>query len=49
MEKALLDKFKGFLTFIIPCIGFILPQKLEDRLTSRSELGNESANVLQMA
>ena len=49
MEKVLIDKLKGLLTLIIPFMGFILPQKLEDRLTSRSELGNESANVLQMA
>ena len=29
---------KGFLTLIIPCMGFILSQKLEDGLTSGSEL-----------
>ena len=49
MEKIFLDKLKGLLTLAIPCMGFILPQKLKDRFTSRSEFGNESTNVLQMA
>ena len=46
MEELFLDKFKGFLTFIIPCVGFILPQEFKDGLTSRGELGNELANVV---
>ena len=46
MEELFLDNFKGFLTFIIPCVGFILPQEFKDGLTSRGELGNESTNVL---
>jgi len=46
MEKVFLDKFKGFLTLSIPCMGFILSQKLEDRLTSEGKFGNESAVVL---
>ena len=29
MEKILIDKFKGFLTLIIPCMGFVLPQNFE--------------------
>ena len=46
MDKVLLDKLKDFLTFIIPCMGFIISQKLEDGLTSGSEFGNELANVV---
>ena len=46
MDKVLLDKLKDFLTFIIPCMGFIISQKLEDGLTSGSEFGNKSINVL---
>ena len=49
MEKILLDKLKGFLTFVIPCVGFILPQKFEDGFTSGGKFGDESANVLQSA
>ena len=30
-------------------MGFILPQKFEDRFTSEGEFGDESANVLQSA
>ena len=46
MEKIFLDNLEGFLAFIIPCMGFIFPQKFEDRFTGGSEFGNESANVL---
>jgi len=46
VEEILLDRFKGFLELIIPCMWFILPYEFEDRLTSGSELGNESTNVL---
>ena len=46
MEKLFFNELKGFLTFIVPCMGFILPQKLEDQLTSGGELGNKSADVL---
>ena len=46
MEKEFLDKFKSFLTFIIPCMGFIIPQELEDGLTSGGEFGDELVDVL---
>ena len=46
MNEVFIDKFKGFLTFIIPCMGFILSQKFEDELTSESKFGYESANIL---
>jgi len=46
MEKVFLDKFKGFLRLIIPCLGFVLPLELKDGLTSGDEYGNESADVL---
>jgi len=46
VEKVFLDDLKGFLAFIIPCTGIILPQKFEDRFTSGSEFGNESINTL---
>ena len=46
MKKVFLDKFKGLLTFIVPCMGFILPWELEFRLTNGGEFGNESADVL---
>ena len=46
MEKVFFNELKGFLALIVPCMGFILPQKLEDRLTSGGELGNKSADVL---
>ena len=46
MEKIFFNELKGFLTLIIPCMGFILSQKLEDKLTSGGEFGNESIDVL---
>ena len=46
MENVFFNEFKGFLELIVPCIGFILPQNLEDRLTSGGEFGNKSADVL---
>ena len=46
VEEIFLDKFKGFLVLIIPCMWFILPKEFEDGLTSRGEHGNESTNVL---
>ena len=46
MEEVFFDKFKGFLTFIILCIGFILSRKIEDGFTSGNDFGNESANIL---
>jgi len=46
MEKIFFDEFKGFLTFIIPCMRLILSQELEDGLAGRSEFGNESADLL---
>jgi len=49
VEKILLDKLKGHLKFIIPSIGFILPQKFKDRFTSGGKFGDESANALQLA
>ena len=46
MEKVFFNDPKGFLALIIPCMGFILPQKLKDRLTNGGELANKSADVL---
>ena len=46
MDEIFLDKFEGFLTFIIPCMEFIRSQTLEDRLTSGSECGDEQDDVL---
>ena len=46
MEEIFLNELKGFLTFIIPFMRFILSKKLEDELTSGSEFGNELVNVL---
>ena len=46
MKEEFLDKFKGFLTFIIPFVGLILPKEFEDGLTSRDESSNESTDVL---
>ncbi|XP_075659054.1 protein neprosin-like [Castanea sativa] len=44
MEKIFFNELKGFLTLIIPCMGFILSPKLKNGLTSGGELGNESAD-----
>jgi len=46
MEKVFFNEPKGFLALSVPCVGFILPQKLKDRLTSGGKLGNKSADVL---
>ena len=46
MKEVLLDKIKGLLTFIVPCIGFIFPYELEDGLISGGEFGNESTDIL---
>ena len=48
MEEVFLNKFEDCLTFIVPCMGFILPQELEDGLISGVEFGNESTDVLQL-
>ena len=40
MEKVLINKFEGFLTFITLNMCFILSQKLDDRFISESEFGN---------
>ena len=37
MKEVFLDKFKGFLKFIVPRVGFILPWELEDGLISGGE------------
>ena len=46
MDEIFLDKFEGFLTFIIPCMEFIHSQKHEDRLASGSECGDEPVDVM---
>ena len=46
MEEVFLNKFKGFLTFIIPCVGFNLPYEFEYGLINGGELGNESNDIL---
>jgi len=49
MEEIFFNELKSFLAFIIPFMRFFLPYELKDGLTSGSEFGNESANVLQLA
>ena len=46
MKELFLDKFKSFLKFIVPCVGFILPWELKDGHINGGEFGNESADVL---
>ena len=46
MEEVFLDKFKGFLTFIVPWVGFILSKKFDDGFMSGNEFGDKSTDIL---
>ena len=46
MEEIFLDKFKGFLALIVPCVWFILPKEFKYGLIGGGELGDELTNVL---
>ncbi len=48
-QQIVLDFIKCRLAITIPLNWGILPQELEDRFTNGGQLGNESADVLNVA